>query len=303
MSARTRAFLLLCCAATLWSTAGVMTRHLEQARSFEVTFWRSSFAALFVLVALAVTRGGRVADAVRATGRYGVLSGAMWSVMFTCFMIALTLTSTANTLLMSSLGPLTTTLLAAVVLRERVPPRTWVAIAMAMAGMLWMFSARQDAAGAGTGTMGATDALGMLVALGVPLAAAVNVVTLRRASAKVDMVPAVMIGACVSATVMLPFAMPLSATPRDLAILAFLGFFQLGLPCMLLVAASKHLQAPEISLASLLEVVLGPIWAWLGAGERPSAATLTGGLFILGALALNQLWSLGRSIQARNSAN
>ncbi len=300
MSPRARAFLLLCCAATLWSTAGVLTRHLEQARSFEVTFWRSSFAALFVLVALAVTRSGSVAGAIRATGRYGMVSGAMWSVMFTCFMIALTLTSTANTLLMSSLGPLTTTLLAAVVLRERVPARTWVAIAMAMAGMLWMFSARQDP---GASTVRATDALGMLVALGVPLAAAVNVVTLRRASAKVDMVPAVLIGACVSASVMLPFALPLSATPRDLAILAFLGFFQLGLPCMLLVAASKHLRAPEISLVSLLEVVLGPVWAWLGAGERPSAATLTGGLFILGALALNQLWSLGRSMQARNSAN
>ena len=35
----------------LWSMAGVVTRHLEQARSFEVTFWRSFFTVLSLLVA------------------------------------------------------------------------------------------------------------------------------------------------------------------------------------------------------------------------------------------------------------
>ena len=40
------------------------------------------------------------------------MSGAMWAVMFTCFMLALTLTSTANTLIVLAVGPLTTALLA-----------------------------------------------------------------------------------------------------------------------------------------------------------------------------------------------
>ena len=38
---------------------------------------------------------------------------------------------------------------------------------------------------------------------------------------------------------------------------------------MLLVLASRSLLAPEIALLGLLEVVLGPLWVWLGAGEVP----------------------------------
>jgi len=52
------------------------------------------------------------------------------------------------------------------------------------------------------------------------------------------------------------------------------------------------LSAPEVSLLALLEVVLGPLWAWLGAGEAPAAATLTGGVLVLAALVLNEVAAL-----------
>ncbi len=58
---------------------------------------------------------------------------------------------------------------------------------------------------------------------------------------------------------------------------------------MFLVVASRALLAPEIALLGLLEVVLGPLWAWLGAGETPAAATLIGGSLVLAALAGNEL--------------
>jgi drug/metabolite transporter (DMT)-like permease len=74
-----------------------------------------------------------------------------------------------------------------------------------------------------------------------------------------------------------------------MALLAFLGFFQLALPCMFLVIASRTLLAPEIALLGLLEVVLGPLWAWLGVGEEPAFATLAGGAIVLAALAANEL--------------
>jgi drug/metabolite transporter (DMT)-like permease len=77
-----------------------------------------------------------------------------------------------------------------------------------------------------------------------------------------------------------------------MALLAFLGVFQLGLPCMFLVMASRALYAPEIALLGLLEVVLGPLWAWLGAGETPANTTLIGGAIVLAALALNELAAL-----------
>jgi drug/metabolite transporter (DMT)-like permease len=76
-------------------------------------------------------------------------------------------------------------------------------------------------------------------------------------------------------------------------LLALLGCLQLGLPCMLMVRASPHLSAPEISLLAMLEVVLGPLWAWLGAGEAPALATLAGGAVVIAALILNELTAPG----------
>jgi drug/metabolite transporter (DMT)-like permease len=85
-------------------------------------------------------------------------------------------------------------------------------------------------------------------------------------------------------------------------LLAVLGCVQLGLPCMLMVRASWHLSAPEIALLALLEVVLGPLWAWLGAGEAPALATLAGGALVLAALLLNELAALGVRVHARRVA-
>ena len=292
--AHRRAIALMIVAATLWSIAGVVTRHLESTGRWEVTFWRSLFAGAFVLAALLYTRRGGAWAAVRASGGYGILSGAMWAIMFVAFMLALMTTTTANTLIVNSIAPLATALLARAVLREAIAPRTWAAIALAIAGMLWMF---------GSGFAGGEPrhAAGMLIALAVPLAAAVNMGTLKHAGRSVDLVPAVLLGAVFSAVLTLPLALPLRASAHDVVLLAVLGCLQLGLPCMLMVRASPHLSAPEIALLALLEVVLGPLWAWLGAGEAPALATLAGGALVIAALLLNELAALGVRMRARRA--
>ncbi len=293
--AHRRAIALMIVAPTLWSIAGVVTRQLDFAGRWEVTFWRSFFAAAFVLAALLVTRGRGAWAAVRTSGGYGVLSGAMWAIMFVAFMLALMTTTTANTLIVNSITPLATALLARAVLREPIAPRTWAAIALAITGMLWMF-------GSGFAGDEPRHLAGMLIALAVPLAAAVNLVTIKRAGGSVDLVPAVLLGAIFSAAVTLPFALPFHADAHDLALLAVLGCLQLGFPCMLMLRASPHLSAPEIALLALLEVVLGPLWVWLGAGEAPALATLAGGAVVIAALLLNELATLGVRAHARRSA-
>ncbi len=276
-------------AATLWSIAGVVTRSLApslQAEGrFEIAFWRSLFAAVFVggYLLLARREGWRP---LAAAGWPGLVSGLMWAVMFIAFMLALTLTTVANTLLVMSLGPLMTALLARAVLGAPIVARTWTAIAAATAGIAWM-ALRSPPESTGGGQLP-----GMLIALSVPLASAINLVTLQKTRARFDLVPAVFIGGAISASLMLPLAAPFQAAPRDIVLLAMLGFFQLGLPCMLMVIAARRLSAPEVSLLALLEVVLGPLWAWLGAGEVPAAATVTGGALVLGALVLNEAAAL-----------
>ena len=126
----------------------------------------------------------------------------------------------------------------------------------------------------------------------MPLAASINVITLKKAGQAIDLVPAVLLGGVFSALLMLPLAWPLQASAHDLGILATLGFFQLGFPCMLMVIAARSLSAPELSLLALIEVLLGPLWAWLGAGETPLQQTLVGGAIVLTALVGNEMAAL-----------
>ena len=285
---------LMVAAPVLWSSAGVVTRHIERAEPLEQVCWRSFFAFAFVALFLALT-GRSPLKAVRAAGLPGLFSGAMWAVMFTAFVIALSLTTTANALVMMSIAPLLTVVCARIVLTDPIPLRTWIAALAAMAGIAVMFSSSME-----------RHTAGMLVALVIPVASALNVVALRKHSTQVDLIPAVMLGGALSAVIALPLALPISASAKDLALLAFLGVFQLGLPCMFLVMASRALHAPEIALLGLLEVVLGPLWAWLGAGETPAPGTLTGGALVLIALAGNEIAALSsrtRSARYRRTAS
>ncbi len=278
------ALALMVVAPMLWSMAGVVTRHMERAAPFEQVFWRSFAAGVFVAAFLPLA-GSNPWRAVRAAGLPGLFSGALWAVMFTAFVLALSLTSTANTLVVMSVSPLLTAALARLLLKEPVPPRTWLAILAGAAGIGWMFAA-------GLGMHSPRDAAGMLVAMLVPVAAASNLIALRATAARLDLVPALIVGALLSCLIALPLALPFGASARDLLLLGFLGVFQLGLPCILLVIASRSLRAPEIALLGLIEVVLGPLWAWLGAGETPGTATLAGGAIVLAALVANELSAL-----------
>ena len=292
-----RAVSLMLLVTLMWSTAGVVTRHLEAARSFEVTFWRSAFNALALVAALLWMRGPRLWADIRQGGAALWVSGLCWMVMYTNFMLAITMTTVATVLITMSIAPLLTALFARVLLRHALPARTWVAIGAAGLGIAWMFGHQALAPGA--------SMTGALVALGVPIAGATNWVLLQHLHQRhhqrhaadpsvqaPDMLPAVLIGALLSAAITLPMALPFSATPRDLGLLAGLGVFQLAIPCLLAVVLTRVLPAPEISLLALLEVIFGVLLAWLGAGEAPGPNALTGGALVIGALLFNEWLAL-----------
>jgi drug/metabolite transporter (DMT)-like permease len=277
-----RAVFLMIAVALMWSTAGVVTRQLESARSFEITFWRSAFTALSLLVILPFFQGRRVFRKIWQGSAAFWVSGVCWSVMFTAFMVALTLTSVANVLVTMSLGPLLTALVARVFIGHRIPLRTWLAIVAAGAGIAYMYGAQVSGA----------SVVATLVTLCVPLAGAVNWTVTQHAHAQgqdVDLVPAVLVGAVISAALTLPLAFPFQATAHDLTWLAFLGLGQLAIPCVLSVFCARVLKAPEISLLALLEVIFGILLVWVGAHEVPSTSVLIGGSVVIGALVINEL--------------
>ena len=266
----------------MWGTAGVVTRHLAQAHSFEITFWRSFFTMLALLVILPLWRGRAVFSQLRRGGQSLWISGVCWAVMFTAFMVALTLTSTASVLVTMSLGPLFTALAARFFIGHKLPARTWVAIVVAGLGIGWMYGTQ----------LGNGQWVGTLVALCVPVAAAANWTVVQHANEqgqRIDLVPAVLIGAALSALMTLPLAWPFGATTRDLLLLAYLGVFQLVIPCVGSVLCARVLSAPEVSLLALLEVIFCIALAWGGAAEVPAASVLIGGALVVGALVFNEL--------------
>ena len=139
----------------LWSMAGVVSRQIESAHSIEVTFWRSAFCFLMLVVWTSIYTRNHPFRQMMAMGWAGVLSGLFWCIMFTCFMVALMMTTVANTLLTIGLSPLIAAILARLILGMYIPRVTWLCIVIAAIGMWWMF--RQGLSGDGL--------VGVLIAL------------------------------------------------------------------------------------------------------------------------------------------
>jgi drug/metabolite transporter (DMT)-like permease len=284
MNAVARGSALMVGATLAWSTGGLIVRSLSATGAWEVVLWRSVFMTLLVGGWLVVRYGRTAAMRVRAIGRGGIAAGAMLAGTFFFFILSLTHTTVANTLVIMSISPFTAALAGWLALGERVAPRTWAAMAAALAGIALMFwDSLAAASGAGL--------VGNLLALGVPACMALNIVLVRRAGA-IDMVPTVLVAGLISIVVAAPVVWPPSAPAGDIALIAVMGVAQLGIGCMLATMAMRLLSAAQVGLLSLLETVLGPLWVWLALGEAPSAAALAGGAVVIAALAANELWAL-----------
>ncbi len=275
--------LALMIGATLcWASAGVLVRNMSLTDGWEITFWRSVFMAISLGGWLWFEHRGRLVSTIRAVGLPGLASAALLTVMFICFIIALTHTTVANTLIVVSSAPFFAALLGWLFLREQVPLRTWLAMTAAIGGIAVMFM----------GAVSHDRWVGVLIAMVVPVAFGFNIVLLRKMHAIVDMIPGILIAGVLSALVTLPFALPFEVTIPDLGLLALMGAVQLGLGCALMVIASRHISSAEIGLMSILETVFGTLSVWVLVGERPSNAALVGGAMVIGALAANQAVAL-----------
>jgi drug/metabolite transporter (DMT)-like permease len=278
-AARRRAIAMMVAAAICWSSGGYLVRRMAITDAWEIVFWRSTFMALFVLGVLVAMHRGRTVGAIRAVGWPGLAAGAFLSCTFFFFIASLTRTTVANTFVLMSVSPFLAAVAGRFVLGERVPVRTWIAMAIAFAGIVVMFA---DAVDAGR-------VVGNLLALGVSCFFAAQVMVLRKYHATVDMLPQVMIAGLISIVVAAPLALPFTASASDLVVLAIMGCVQLGTGCMLATAASRQLTATELGLLALLEPILGPIWVWALMGEHPGTTALVGGTIVLSAVIVNEV--------------
>jgi drug/metabolite transporter, DME family len=137
---------------------------------------------------------------------------------------------------------------------------------------------------------------GNLLALGASVGFAIFSVILRRGRER-DMLPCVAIAGVVSALIALPVVLAsapsigtaLTLSPRDLALCAVMGAVQVGCGLALFTLGARHVPVAELTLLSLTELALAPIWVWLAIGEVPSGYTLAGGAVIVTAITYQAL--------------
>jgi drug/metabolite transporter (DMT)-like permease len=261
-----------------WSTGGILVRSVAVTDAWEVVFWRAFFMAMFIALSLTVRYHSRTIMQITAIGLPGVLAGALLASASFLFILSVMRTTVANALVLMSTSPFVAALFGRMFLGEHVPRRTYLAMITGLTGVALMFA---DALGSGALS-------GNLLACCVPIVFAANVILLRTMGATTDMAPTVLLAGLIALPVALALGWPLTASWHDVGLLAVMGIFQLGLGCLLFTQAVPHLSAAEIGLLSLLETTLGPLWVWLGIGERPNDIALVGGLIVLTSLLANE---------------
>jgi drug/metabolite transporter (DMT)-like permease len=276
------AWLVFASAAT-WSFGGTIARFLTVSDSWTVVFWRSVFAAAFLLVFMLYQNGRNVTVALfLAMGWPGVGVALCFALASGCFVVALAHTTVANVLLLQAGVPLIAALMGFLLFNERVPRATWIAIAAVICGIGVMVS---ESLGGNVSPIG--DGLALLVALTF---AGATVITRRHA--QVAMMPAVCLGTAMAACVSAPLASNFSVSVSDFALLFAFGALNLGVGLALFVTGVRLLPAAMAALIGITEPVLGPLWVWLIHNEIPSTRTLFGGVLVFGALLSHLVWQL-----------
>jgi drug/metabolite transporter (DMT)-like permease len=284
---RSRGVVFVAAAALFWSLGGLLARVVDT-DTWTTVFWRSIFAAAFLLGVTLFQEGRaawpRVHRIAWGMGWPGVAMALCFATASTCFINALARTTVANTLVIQSTSPFIAALLGWAWMGERVRPRSWLAMAAALAGATVMASHSW-----GAGTIG-----GDLLALVTAFAFAAATVIVRRHRA-LRMTAAAGLAGVFSAVFAWRPARPLEAAPDDLALLALFGAAQLGFGLVLFTAGARLIPVAEASLIAVLESVLGPVWVWLALGETPAPAALVGGAIILAALIVHTALDLRTS--------
>jgi drug/metabolite transporter (DMT)-like permease len=261
--------LLILAAAALWSTAGAAIK-LTALNAWQVSAGRSLVAALAVA---ALVPAARVRPRPRVLGV--ALSNAVTVILF---VVATKLTTAANAIFLQETAPLWVLLLAPLLLGERPSRGELLSIPVYAAGLALFF----------VDDLTAGQTVGKLCALGSGLAFGVTIVGLRHL--REEGPGALLWGSVIAAAVTLPlWGTGPSAAPPDLALLLFLGVFQLALAYVCFAKGLTGVPAVEASLLMLLEPVLSPIWAYLVVGERPGPWALAGGGIVLAATAWRTL--------------
>ena len=262
-----------------WSLAGVFVRFLPGLDGWQINCWRGFWMSVFLLVYLVAVYGGETASKFREIPLPALLATAgFFTAGSTLYVTSLTLAGTATVSVIGALSPIFTGLLSPWITGERPSFASWLAAVMAVAGVgviAW------DGVSAG-------NLVSILVCLLVPASFAAQTVALRRYRA-FDMVPAICAGGFFTFLAAGVLGYVFGGHPGggwqvsgyEMLLLGLMGPLQLSIPLALYAKGARHVPAVTLTMIVMLDVVLNPLWAWLGAGEQPAPSAYVGGAVIV----------------------
>lgn len=269
------AVLLIASSSLLISINGFMLRSIEEANEWQVIFGRQIFFTPAILLVLALRYRGQLIRMFIDAGWVGVAAGICLGLANPTVILAMTHTTIANALFTLSASPLITAVLAWIILRESISKITLIAIAVAMIGISIML-----ADGLGGGSIA-----GNLLALLCAFFFSLFVIFLRLGKDR-NMLPTSVLGGAVGAMVGLAGAgWDYHLTVHDGLLCLLWGGGIVTVVHFLFIQGTRYVPSAEIMLITLIEFILGPMWVWLGFGERPSNMALIGGGLVLAAVA------------------
>ena len=281
LSAR-QGMILVFMAGILWSTIGLGVRLIDDAQAWQILFVRSvSFAAFIGMIIYIMRKQNPFRLAIK-TGWLGVVGGLAIVAAYAGGIYSVQVISVGNAMLLFASAPFMAAILGRVLLQEKVRPATWIAIMVAIFGILVMVGDK----------IGGTAIYGNLAAIGSAFGFAVFTITLRKGKGN-DMMPVVFLsglfGIVIMAAICLALGLPLVLSSHDSTIALSMGVFQVGAGLVLYTLGSRAVSAADLTLLSLAEVVLGPFWVWLFLGETLTNNTMIGGAILLAAIAGNAI--------------
>jgi len=265
--------LMVFCAGLFWSTQGLAIRLIDASDAWQILFYRSVSLTGFLMVVVVLRYGRGAFDAIRSIGGPGV-AGAVCLVFAYAFgILAMQQTTIADAVLLFATAPFFAALLGWLVLAEKVQRSTWIAIGLAMGGIIVMQG----------GAIARGNALGNLYAVGSALCFALFTLVLRWRKHG-DMMPTVLLSGVFATVVCFGIVMAtgtgLAVPINDIVVASLMGVFQTGAGLVLYTFGARSVPAVQLALLPLIEVILSPLWVAVIIGEVPTAIVLTGGFLV-----------------------
>jgi len=260
------------------SWGGLILRSFESASIWQILFYRSIFFLWVLIAFILLTYGKKTFKKIKEAGVPGLIGGIFLSTNFVAYMYSMMETTVANVVFIISTQTVFLPIIAYIFLKEKISPRGYVAIVLAMIGVTLMIG---DSFGTGS-------LKGNLAALTIPINFSILVLIIRKYP-KVDMIPAIFYAGILSCLYGLILLEDVVISTKDIWLSFLLGVPQLAFGFIFITIGSRTTPAVMVGLLMLMESIFAPIWVWLFFNEIPPASVLIGGLIILSAVVMKSL--------------